>query len=67
MTEKQRLVFSALKILGEHRPHDLAKRMGYTESAYISQQLSALYKKGLINKKGSGKKTTYKINEKYLN
>lgn len=65
MTEKQRLVFKAFKVLGKLTPHQLAKRMGYTESAPISQQIKALLKNGLLIKEGYGKNTFYTINEKY--
>lgn len=65
MTDKQKRVYEAVRILGPVRPHTLAKEMGYTESAYIMQQLLALKKKGYIIKTGSGKLTKYELNEEF--
>lgn len=65
MTDKQRRVFKAVKILGPIRPHNLAKRLGYKESAPIMQQLLALRKNTLVSKIGKGKSTKYQLNRKY--
>lgn len=64
MTEKQRLVYKAVKWLGPITPHQLAKRMGFTESAYISVQLVSLFKLGLLQRHGKGKNTKYQLNGK---
>ena len=65
MTDKQRRVFKAVKILGPIRPHDLAKRMGYTESSPIMYELLRLVKHSLLTKTGKGKSTKYELNEKF--
>lgn len=66
MTEKQTNVF---RWFVNHpnkpiRPHDLAKLMGYTESAYIYGGLSYLYKNNYIVKLKINNKVNYKFNEK---
>ena len=63
MTDKQRLVYKAVKTLGPETPHKIALRMGYKESAPISQVLVRLNKMGLLTKTGKGKLTKYQINE----
>ena len=65
MTDKQRRVVKAVKVLGPIRPHDLAKRLGYKESAPIMQQLLALRKNTLVSKTGKGKSTKYDLNDKF--
>ena len=65
MTDKQRRVFKAVKVLGPIRPHDLAKRLGYKESAPIMQQLLALRKNTLLTKTGKGKSTKYELSKKF--
>lgn len=65
MTDKQRRVFKAVKILGPIRPHDLAKRLGYSESSPIMYELLRLLKHSLLTRTGKGKSTKYQINEKF--
>lgn len=65
MTDKQRQVFKAVKTLGPIRPHILAKRLGYTESAYIMQELLMLTRHTLFAKTGKGKTTKYQLHEKF--
>jgi len=65
MTDKQRRVFKAVKTLGPISPHDLAKRLGYGESAPVMDSLLRLYKHSLITKTGKGKSTKYQLNEKF--
>lgn len=67
MTTKQRRVLKAVKTLGPIRPHDLAKRLGYSESAPIAQQLIWLKKNTLLNRVGKGKSTKYQLNGKFKN
>lgn len=65
LTVKQKKVYQGLTQHGPtgQTPHFLAIFLGYKESAYVSCQLKALLKKGLIVKiKGfTGKKTRYKV------
>lgn len=65
MTDKQRRILKAVKILGPVRPHNLAKRLGYIESAPIMDSLLRLYKHTLITKTGKSKSTKYQLNEKF--
>lgn len=68
MTAKQAKVF---KWFVEHptkpiRPHNLAIKMGYTESAYIYGGLSYLYKNKFIIKLLVNNKVNYKFNEEEI-
>lgn len=65
MTEKQRMVFKGVKTLGPISPKKLARRMGYSESGAITQQLTRLKKHSLLKKKGHHKYTTYELNDKF--
>ncbi len=65
MTNKQRRIFQAVKTLGPIRPHDLALRLGYSESAHVAQELKVLMKHTLLTKTGKGKTTKYELNEKF--
>ena len=65
MTAKQRRIFKAVKALGPIRPHHLALRLGYSESAPIMQELIRLRKHTLIIKTGKGKSTKYELNSKF--
>lgn len=61
MTDKQKRVYKKLKKIDKPtHPRDLAKELGYSESAYIAQQLKALVRDGYIEKEGKGKFVTYK-------
>lgn len=61
-TEKQLKVLEALRReKGPIRPHELALKMGYTESGPIIPCLTKLVKYGLVVKTGSHKQTKYEI------
>lgn len=64
MTEKQRNVFKVFKVFGTLTPHQAAKKMGFKESAPITQQIKFLLNQGLLKKEGTGKKTKYAFNQK---
>lgn len=65
LTPRQREVYDGLAQhgVGGQTPHYLAVYLGYKESAYVSAQIRALVKKGLIVKIEGlrGKNTRYKI------
>jgi DNA-binding MarR family transcriptional regulator len=61
MSEKQLLIYKLLKVYGPSYPRDIAKRMGYKESAWVSRQLKVLVKRGLLGFKGSAKNKVYFI------
>lgn len=65
LTAKQKKVYLKLMESGMDgvSPHKLALSLGFKESAYVFGELSALRKKGLIEKvEGTkGKNTRYKI------
>lgn len=65
MTDKQRRVYQAVKTLGPIRPHNLALRLGYSESAPIAHELKVLTQHTLLTKTGKGKTTKYELNEKF--
>lgn len=64
MTEKQLKVYRCLKVFGASTPRAVAKKLGYTESAWICQQLKALKKAGLIDSCGAAKTKSYFITHK---
>jgi DNA-binding MarR family transcriptional regulator len=61
MTEKQLRVYRYLKVYGSSYPRDIAKRLGYSESAWVAQELKALFRKSLINSIGKAKLKKYFI------
>jgi predicted HTH transcriptional regulator len=61
MSEKQLMIYKALKTFGPMFPRHLAKRLEYKESAWVAQELKALVKAGLIIGEGKNKTKTYKI------
>lgn len=65
MTDKQRIVYKGVKTLGPITPHQLAKRLGYSESSPIMYELLRLLKHSLLTRTGKGKLTKYQINEKF--
>lgn len=65
-TQKQLSVLEALRKEGPIRPHDLALKMGYSESGPIIPCLQKLVKFGLAKKTGNHKKTKYEINNERI-
>jgi len=53
--------YNVRKVIGDEEltPKEIAEKLGYPESSYISDALKALVKKGLITKKGRGRNTKY--------
>lgn len=57
----------AMRIFGPIRPHDLAKKFGYKESAPIMDSILSLYRAGLLTKTGKGKTTKYDVESSHKN
>ena len=64
-TEKQIEVYSKFaKSRHPRRPHDVALEMGFNESAPIYDKITALMKKGYLERSGFGKNTFYHVTDK---
>lgn len=50
LTPKQQAVFDAFKKNGKSKPHNIAIKMGFTESTHIYVQIKSLCKKGLMRR-----------------
>jgi len=62
LTNKQQTVFEAFRQSGKIRPHSLALKMGHKESAPIYGAITALKKKGLLERLKEGKHIYYQVN-----
>lgn len=61
LTDKQRTVLNAFIESGKIRPHNLALKLGHTESAPIYGAITALKKKGYIERLKEGKHVFYQV------